>query len=97
MRIMSFFLGWRPHVAPSCALKRPAADELGHLLPYNAKLEETAARYCVWRSSHEPDAPLARRAAMAICEATEIKSQEIAAMEADLDAVLAHDRSNDGR
>jgi hypothetical protein len=46
----------------------------------------------VWRCGRESTAALARRAGLAISEAIEIKSQEIAAMEADLELVLAHEQ-----
>ena len=87
---MTLFSKWRGDPA-STSQKHPAA-ELGRLLPLNVELEAIASHYGVWRQGSEPDQKLARRAALAICEKIEINSQEIAAMEAELDLVLGYDK-----
>ena len=87
---MTFFSNWRRYPAPP-STKHPAA-ELGRLLPLNVELEAIASHYGIWRQGSEPDRQLARRAALAICEKIEINTQEITAMEAELDLVLAYDK-----
>ena len=89
MRIFSLD-HWRARLAPAFSLKRSAAEEFGRLLPYNAALEEAAARHRVFRLWGETDKALAHRWALAVCEAIERHSQEIADLEAELDAALAY-------
>jgi hypothetical protein len=87
---MGIFSLWSARGAPT-STKHPAAD-FGRLLPLNVELEAIASHYCVWRDGSEPDQQLARRAALAICEKIEIHSQEMAAMEAELDLVLSYEK-----
>jgi hypothetical protein len=68
------------------------SGQIGRLLPYNEILEPISERYMVFRADSETDSRLARRAALAICEAIEVRTQEIATMEAELDIVLAFER-----
>jgi hypothetical protein len=97
MRSIFSSLKWRAHVASADAPAGPPTDVFGRILPFNERLEGVAGKYRVWRrvsliGAHESDPALARRAALAICEAIETKSQELAAMENELDLVLGFER-----
>jgi len=91
MRILSH---WWARDAPVISKKHPQTDIFGRLLPYNPTLEEIAARYNVWRIGPEPDAAVARRAAIAALEIREVRSQEISSIDADVEALLAFEKAS---
>ena len=73
-------------------LKRPAADEFGRIVPFNAALEDAAARRFVYRRKNESEKALADRWALAICELQEELVCENAELEQELEVALAFSR-----
>jgi hypothetical protein len=86
---MAKFWEWRARVAPVFS---STGTVLNTVLPYHERLEEIAGRYNVWRVGAEPSSALARRAALAACEEIETRTREVAAIETDLDELLAFER-----
>ncbi len=83
---------WRARVAPACA-PRPDTTIFGKVFPYSPELEAIAARYNVWRKGpDDDDRSVAHRAAIAICESIGRQEQITAALQRDLDIILAYDR-----
>jgi hypothetical protein len=89
MPISSF---WRARVAPVFS-PQPGRDVFGRILPFNERLESISAKYSTWRIGTEPDAALARRAAIAALELREMRSQEISTIDADVEELLALEKA----
>jgi hypothetical protein len=73
-------------------LKRSAADEFGRVVPFNAALEDAAARRFVYRQRNESDKSVADRWALAVCELLEEVANENVQLEQELEVALAFGR-----
>ena len=67
-------------------------SEVAELAPFNAALEDGAARRFVFRRRGESDISVANRWALAICELQEELANENAALELELHTALAFSR-----
>ena len=87
-----FLLSW---IAGLLRLSRTAPaplQEAGVLAPFNAALEDRAARRFVYRRRGESDKSVANRWALAVCELMEETANEHAALEQELEQALAFSR-----